>query len=97
MPSAFVLVLAIVALGFGYVVVPVVAEAYTRYRGRRIVTCPETKTSEEIAVDARRAAISAAFGEARLDVTECSRWTANAGCARACLAQVDAPAAAVSH
>ncbi len=56
---------------------------FRRYRGRRIVTCPETLEDAAVSADAFHAATS---GELRL--ADCSRWPERAGCAQTCLAQI---------
>ncbi len=56
---------------------------FRRYRGRRIVTCPETQEDAAVRADALHAATS---GELRL--SECSRWPGRAGCAQECLSQI---------
>lgn len=56
---------------------------FRRYRGRRIVTCPETNEDAAVTANALRVATA---GELRL--TDCSRWPERAGCAEMCLAQI---------
>ena len=52
-----------------------------RYRGVRLIVCPETFQPAAVKVDARRAA------KLRLDA--CSRWPDREGCDQACLAQIE--------
>ncbi len=60
---------------------------FRKYRGRRVITCPETNDGAAVSVDALHAAAS---GQVRL--SDCSRWPERAGCAQACLSQIaDAP------
>ena len=73
------------------------AAVYRRFRGRRLVTCPETRKPAAVTVDASKAGVSAALGEARLRIQECSRWPAlkpghaeRRRCGQHCLAQIEA-------
>lgn len=56
---------------------------FRKYRGRRVITCPETKDGAAVSVDAMHAAFS---GELRL--SDCTRWPQRAGCAQMCLSQI---------
>ena len=62
-----------------------------RYRGTRVITCPETGCSEAVQVDAPHAAWTSLTGHApELRLTSCTRWPERLGCAEACLKQVEA-------
>jgi|SRR5882672_6206561 len=63
--------------------------AYFSYRGKRLITCPETHKIEAIDVAARSAALTAAFGEPRLRLDRCSRWPERQDCGQECLQQVE--------
>ncbi|HEX6626234.1 MAG TPA: hypothetical protein VF064_21130 [Pyrinomonadaceae bacterium] len=67
---------------------------YTRYRGTRVVVCPETRGYVAVEVDARHAAATAATkGEPELVLSACTRWPERAGCDQACVWQIErAPA-----
>jgi hypothetical protein len=80
------LLLAIAATAIVYVLTPIVAGVFARYRKPRIVRCPETGGAAEIRIDARHAAATAVPGPPELRVAECSRWPEGKGCAQACLA-----------
>jgi hypothetical protein len=64
--------------------------AYFQYRGRRIVTCPETSTAAAVTVAASEAAAGAFLSEPTLRLKECSRWPEREGCGQDCLKQVEA-------
>jgi len=73
------------------------ATFYRRFRGRRLVTCPATKKPAAVTVDASKAAVSAALGEPRLRIQDCSCWPQpqpgqgeRRRCGQACLAQIEA-------
>jgi len=82
------LILLIAALGALYVLAPVAADAYGRFRSRRQVQCPETGTVTSIQVDADRAARTALFGEPKLRVSDCRFWPGRYDCAQRCLEKV---------
>jgi hypothetical protein len=77
--------LGVVTIGAGYVAFPVFVQAYRRFAGPRVVTCPETLRPTEIALDARRAALSSVVGRPRFRVAACGRWPAERGCDQECL------------
>jgi len=78
----------IIALGAVYVVAPMVADAYHRFRGTKVVTCPEDQQAVEIIVDAAHAASTAALGPPELRVTHCSRWMQRHYCDQKCVEQL---------
>jgi hypothetical protein len=63
---------------------------YVRYRGKRIVTCPETKLPVGAEVNAALAAGTWIVTQPRYVVTACSRWPERAGCDQACAPQIEA-------
>jgi hypothetical protein len=87
MDKPLLVLAAIYALGLVYVVLPVVMEAWLRYRKSRQVTCPEEKIAAAINIDARAAAVAAAKGKTRLQIRDCSLWPEKSGCGQHCLAQ----------
>jgi hypothetical protein len=62
---------------------------YVRYRGKRIVTCPETQTPVGAEVNAALAAGTWIVSRPRYVVTACSRWPERAGCDQACAPQIE--------
>ena len=75
--ATIIALIALAALTFGVVAF--------RYRGKRIVVCPETQQPVGAEIGAMRAAAG------RFVITSCSRWPERAGCDQAC-----APAIAAS-
>lgn len=63
---------------------------YVRYRGKRIVTCPETNLPVSTEIDAALAAGTWIAAQPCFVVTACSRWPEHAGCAQACALQIEA-------
>ena len=66
------------------------AGLFLRYRGKRIVTCPETALPVGVEVNAAKAAGTWIVSRPRFVVTACSRWPERAGCDQACAPQVEA-------
>ena len=68
--------------------------AYRKFRGDRIVSCPENHQPAAMRVAAAKAAIQATIGTPHLQLSECSRWPEMAGCGQECLAEIqEAPKA----
>ncbi len=64
--------------------------AWRRYRGLRVITCPDNLHSAAVHLDVLRAARwSAVSGEAPLNIRTCSRWPEKAGCDQACVPQIE--------
>jgi hypothetical protein len=64
-------------------------DAWWKYRGRRVVTCPENQRPAGVAVDARHA-MATALAKPELRLESCSRWPEKAGCGQECLRQIEA-------
>jgi hypothetical protein len=63
---------------------------YFRYRGTRMVTCPETHKPAVVEVAARSMGMQAILGEPCLRLSECSRWPMCRDCGQDCLRQIEA-------
>src|ERR1700756_4845313 len=70
----FLLIAGIVALGFCCIVPPYMLARYRRFRYRKILTCPETQSLVEVALDARRAFFTGIFGKSVVRVKSCTLW-----------------------
>ena len=64
--------------------------AWWKFRGRRVVTCPENQRPAGVAVDARHAVATGLGKAAELRLESCSRWPEKAGCGQQCLSQIEA-------
>ncbi len=64
-------------------------QTYFMYRGKRLVTCPETLETEAVDVAARKAAAWTFVGESTLRLDRCSRWPERQDCGQECLKQVE--------
>src|SRR5208337_1144224 len=83
-----VAVVIVLALGlFVFRAIPAV-RAYFGYRGKRLITCPETHTTAAVDVAAGEAAVGAFLTEPTLRLKECSRWPERQDCGQACLQQI---------
>jgi hypothetical protein len=58
---------------------------YLRFRGRRMVICPETKQPAAVNVGASKAALGGGFR-----LSDCDRWPEREGCGQECLAEINA-------
>ena len=66
-----------------------IIRSYLRFRGKRLVTCPETQRPAAVEVDAAHAALSASTGLEHLELQRCSRWPERGGCGQECLQQIE--------
>ncbi len=74
-----------------YVLLSGFLSTWRKYRGLRVITCPENLQAASVRVDALRAAHWAAIsGDTVLRLDRCSRWPEMAGCGQECLAQIQA-------
>jgi len=89
MTTAFYIIAAIVLVGALYYVVPFAVGAFLRYRGTRVITCPETREPAAVEVDSRHAAATAALGDIDLRLKHCSRWPEKKDCGQECLLQIE--------
>lgn len=86
-----VVIYLLLGLGVAYILVGVTqaVRAYLKWRGKRLVTCPEAKQLAAVALDARRAARQSLIGAPRLRLQECSRWPERQNCGQECLRQIE--------
>lgn len=63
--------------------------AWLRYRGDRVITCPENQQPAGVRVDARHAAETQLLSVPDLRLETCSRWPEKAGCGQECLRQIE--------
>jgi len=77
MSNLFYLALYVVfGLGVAFLLlrIAIAARAYLRFKGKMLVTCPETKCPAAVNVDTTLAAEQSLLGEPHLRLRECSRW-----------------------
>jgi len=63
---------------------------YFKFRGTRVVTCPETHKAAVVEVAAKSMGMQAILDEPCLRVSECSRWPMCKGCGQDCLREIEA-------
>ncbi len=88
MTTAIYIIVGLILVGVVYVVLRAAIKTYQQYRGKMVVTCPETHQPAGVAVDAKHAAITAIQGGPDLRLKECARWSERQNCGQACLAQI---------
>lgn len=88
MSIAAYLVIAIVVLTILYFAGPPVVRTFARYRGKRLVTCPETRQPAAVDINVRHAALSAVNGPPELRLKRCSHWPEHQDCGQACVLQI---------
>jgi hypothetical protein len=83
------LALAIVVLATAAVELLRALRTYLKFRGKRIVSCPETHQAAAVSVAAGKAAAETTIGAPHLRLNECSRWPEKEDCGQECLAQIE--------
>ncbi len=92
MPTPFQLVLGVavlVGLGVLFLFGRRLAAAWMRFRGTRVVVCPENREMAAVRVDATHAAATAPQGRPDLRLESCTRWPEKAACGQECLGQIE--------
>jgi hypothetical protein len=64
--------------------------AWVKYRGNRLITCPENQRPAGVRVDAGHVAATALGRHSELRLSSCSRWPEKSGCGQQCISQVEA-------
>lgn len=91
MTVLFLVGLSVLAVIAGFILfrgIPAV-ETYLSFRGKRIITCPETKKKAAVDVAARTAATTSLWGDPQLRLDMCSRWPERQACGQECLLQIE--------
>lgn len=83
--------LAIVAGLVLFALLPPLIRTYRRFRGKRLVICPETRQPVAVDVDATHAALGAMRepGWPHLRLTTCTRWPERSDCGQECVTQIE--------
>lgn len=85
MSTPWIVIAAITALAVLYVLIPVAADTFFRYRSKKVLGCPETGGEAEVSVDASRATFTSVLGRTLLRVKNCSLWPERKECGQDCL------------
>lgn len=80
MSHPWVVLVAILAVGLLYVLMPLTADTFRRFRRPRTLRCPETGGKVEVGIDASHAALASAFGRPLPRVQRCSLWPERERC-----------------
>ena len=84
----FLIVLLALAAAYAIFRIVLASRLYLRFRGKRIVSCPETKQAAAVRVSAGKAALETTVHTPQLRLSECSRWPERQACGQECLAQI---------
>ena len=89
--STILLVIAGMILAAGTLIgLIMVTRTYLKYRGKRLVTCPETRNPAAVHVNAGKAAVDVLEGkQARIRLGQCSHWPDRERCGQECLSQIE--------
>ena len=81
--GAVVLLALLVVLGL------VFGRAYLKYRGDRVITCPENRRPAGVVVDTGHVLLTTLEGKPDLRLKSCSRWPERQDCGQQCLRQIE--------
>ncbi|HEY2457013.1 MAG TPA: hypothetical protein VGI13_06930 [Candidatus Acidoferrum sp.] len=59
-----------------------------KYRGQRLVTCPETQLPAAVRINTAKVARDAIFGKPQLRLDRCSSWPERGRCGQNCLTEI---------
>jgi len=79
-------ILLVVLVVFGWVVV----RNYLKFRGDRVITCPENQRPAGVNLQAGHALLTSLEGKPDLRLRSCSRWPEHRNCGQECLSQIEA-------
>jgi len=82
------IIAAAVALALAALAIGRAARTWWKYRGARVIVCPENQRPAGVAVDAGNAAAQMFAQAPHLRLSACSRWPEHSGCGQQCLSQV---------
>jgi len=86
----FILIILILAVAvFAFVEIRRAVHTYLKFRGKMVVSCPETHQPAAVRVAARDAAFRATLGNDQIKLRACSRWPEKEGCGQECLRQIE--------
>ena len=84
--SLIAIVLLAAALWFG---IRWLVRSSSKYRGSRLVICPETKQPTIVEIDALHASLTSTVGLPDIRLQDCSRWPIRGQCGQECLTDLD--------
>ena len=88
------IIIAVLVLGAGLFILRAAPSlrTYFNFRGKRLVTCPETHKTTAVNVSASEVALGTFFNEPTLRLNQCSRWPERQDCGQECLQEIEADA-----
>ena len=89
-PAYFIL--ALIAAVASVLLISAVIEGvrfYWKYRGQRLIVCPENRQPAAVEVDPLRALYAGITQSTPLQLNQCSRWPEMRGCGQECLKQIE--------
>ena len=87
--KSILFILVVVAAVFVVIRLRRALRTYLKFRGKRLVSCPETHQPAAVCVAAGKAVLEATVGTRQLRLSECSRWPGRQDCPQGCLAQIE--------
>ncbi|MEW6206919.1 MAG: hypothetical protein AB1631_01030 [Acidobacteriota bacterium] len=84
----YLIVLILILAPLAYFV-PRIVGNWLKYRGTRVVTCPETHRPVAVEVDSLHAGLTALAGEPDLRLRDCTRWPERRNCGQECLLEIE--------
>lgn len=63
--------------------------AWLKYRGKRVIDCPENHQPAGVSLDLRHVASTALRGDLKLRLKQCSRWPERSDCGQQCISQIE--------
>jgi hypothetical protein len=88
MVSAFLWIVALAVAAFLLYRVISSVRTYFRFRGKRLVTCPETHQTAAVEIDAKEAAREAFTHPPQMQLSQCSNWPERKDCGQQCLQEI---------
>ena len=86
--AAYFIVIVIIATAL-YFGIRWLVRASSKYRGSKVVVCPETGRPAIVEVDAQHASLTSLLGRPDIRLESCSRWPMKNQCGQECLANLD--------
>jgi hypothetical protein len=86
--AAYLLVTVLIASA-SYIGLKWLVRAYSRYRGTKIVTCPETGKPAIVEIDALHASLTSTLSLPDIRLENCWRWPLKEQCGQECLVNLD--------
>jgi len=88
--TILILIAGLVLTAVAFVGLIMAVRTHLKYRGKSLVTCPETRNPAAVRVNAGKAAVDVLEGKhARIHLDQCSRRPERESCGQECLSQIE--------